>query len=516
MSHFSRLFCTTALSAALLPGLANADVTADDVWQNMQDYMATLGGSNTISASRQGDTISVSESTLAYELPFGIGQLNLDFSGFSITEIGDGTVSVDYSDLVTYGVAVNIKGKGSFSAKLDFTFDEYKTIASGIPGDVTYTWSTNGMNVHARDVKLDRINPPEGGQEEFTMNADGKVADMSGVMRVQVAELVKTQSSYSIGKQETSFGFSLNGDGVAFIGGAQSVEATSNTFLPRNGMDLMNLAAALRDGLSFEVNSKTIGYHTSQVVEEKGEVVSSQTTRVQEQTAKYALDQTSVRVSGTALDGDIEAPPGKDIPFPVKFHLDSARGGMTLPLLASDDLQDVGYNFDLQGLSISGDLWDMVDPQKTLSRDPMVMEMDLAASVLNKVDWLDFMAVKARFDAGEVPIELHEMKLNTLTLDAVGAKLTGSGSGSFDNSDLESFGGFPKPTGVIDLALRGGNGLLDNLVAMGLMSDEDAMGARMATAVFTAPDPDAGEDALKSRLEMTGEGHILANGQRLQ
>jgi len=507
MSHFSRLFCTAALSVALLPGIASADVTADDVWQNLQDYTATLGGSFTASATRQGDTLTISPSTLSYNFPFEVGQLTLDFSGFGMVENGDGTVAITYAEPITYGAVVTIKDKGSFSAKLDFKMDGHETIASGTPGDVTYTWGTKQIEFATRDVELHLDDPTMEKPDAFEVTAKGMVSDMSGAVRIQVAELVSSQSTLSMGKQEMSFDASIDGSHIAYVGGAQSAEAMANTSLPRNGMDIMNLAAALRDGLSFQSEATTVGYYTSQITEENGEVVSSQTTRAQEQFVQYELDQSSLRVKGTVQGANVEVQPGKDIPFPLKLALESGQGGMTLPLLAADDLQDVGYDFDLQGLSVSDDLWDMVDPQKTLSRDPMVVEMDLVARVLNKVDWLDFMAVKASFDAGDVPIELHEMKLNTLTLDA---------AGSFDNSDLESFGGFPKPTGVIDLALFGANGLMDNLVAMGLLTDEDATGARMAAAVFTKPDPDSGEDALTSRLEMTDEGHILANGQRIK
>lgn len=52
---------------------------------------------------------------------------------------------------------------------------------------------------------------------------------------------------------------------------------------------------------------------------------------------------------------------------------------------------------------------------------------------------------------------------------------------------METYGGFPKPTG-----------------------------ARMMLGVVAKPDPDAGEDAMKTRLEITEQGHILANGQRLR
>ena len=68
--------------------------------------------------------------------------------------------------------------------------------------------------------------------------------------------------------------------------------------------------------------------------------------------------------------------------------------------------------------------------------------------------------------------------------------------------------------GAVDLKLTGGNALLDTLVASGLVPAQTAMGARMILGIFAVPD--AGEDTLKSRLEFTRDGSILANGQRIK
>ena len=260
----------------------------------------------------------------------------------------------------------------------------------------------------------------------------------------------------------------------------------------------------------------TKGAHRSEVGLKDGEVVSETSSRVGEQLVDYGLDQTGLRIDATVLDAEVDMKPSKDIPFALQFQVDKGRGHVVLPLSTSSELQDFTYAFSLEGVDMADSLWALFDPQEKLPRDPVNVTTDFTGKVLNKVNWLDFLTVKATFDKGEVPVEIHEVTMNGLLLEMAGAKLTGSGAASFDNSDLESRGGLPKPSGAVDLVLSGGNGLLDNLVAMGLVSDQDATGARMAVAVFTAPDPDAGEDVLKSRLEMNEEGHILANGQRIQ
>ena len=105
------------------------------------------------------------------------------------------------------------------------------------------------------------------------------------------------------------------------------------------------------------------------------------------------------------------------------------------------------------------------------------------------------------------------MNVNALQLTVAGADLTGTGAFTFDNTDLETYGGMPKPTGKLALKLVGGNGLMDKLVALGVLPEDQAMSARMMLSMFA--NPGAGEDELNSELEFK-DGGFFANGQQLQ
>jgi hypothetical protein len=110
--------------------------------------------------------------------------------------------------------------------------------------------------------------------------------------------------------------------------------------------------------------------------------------------------------------------------------------------------------------------------------------------------------------------EIHALTVNALTLAIAGARLTGAGDFTFDNADMSTFPGMPRPEGALDLQLTGGNTLMDTLVAMGLLPEEQAMGARMMLGLFARPG--SGPDSLTSRIEITPDGQLLANGQRLR
>ena len=113
----------------------------------------------------------------------------------------------------------------------------------------------------------------------------------------------------------------------------------------------------------------------------------------------------------------------------------------------------------------------------------------------------------------DVPGELNGIQLTELTVRAAGAEITGDGAFTFDNSDLDTFDGFPRPEGDVNLAINGINGLVDKLIQMGIVPEDQAMMPRMMLGMFATP---VGDDMLTSKIEVNSEGHVLANGQRLR
>ena len=96
---------------------------------------------------------------------------------------------------------------------------------------------------------------------------------------------------------------------------------------------------------------------------------------------------------------------------------------------------------------------------------------------------------------------------------AVGASLTGKGAFDVDTMALMMSQGMSGAEGALDLSLTGANGLMDKLVAMGLVPQDQVMGVRMMMGMFAVP---AGDDAFTSKIEVKKDGQILANGQRIK
>ena len=205
--------------------------------------------------------------------------------------------------------------------------------------------------------------------------------------------------------------------------------------------------------------------------------------------------------SAISISGDM-------IPLPsVNLKMAESGGTLKMPLVPGEDPQNFGLGINLTGLEIDDMIWGLFDPTGQLPRDPATLIIDIAGKGILTEDYTS--PEFAENPNAAPPGTLEEVSVNNLLLTLAGAELTGDGAFTFDNSI-----GIPIPSGVANLKLVGGNGLLDTLVAMGLVPEEQAMGARMMLGLFARPGD--GADTLISTIEMKEDGSILANGQRIR
>ena len=108
-------------------------------------------------------------------------------------------------------------------------------------------------------------------------------------------------------------------------------------------------------------------------------------------------------------------------------------------------------------------------------------------------------------------IEPQDLTLERYRVSAAGAEIIGKGAVTFDNSGTE-----PLPIGTATFEFKGLNALIARLIEAGLITDQDATSARMGMAMMAAPAPSGDEDHLISEIEMTAEGHVYVNGNRMK
>lgn len=195
----------------------------------------------------------------------------------------------------------------------------------------------------------------------------------------------------------------------------------------------------------------------------------------------------------------------KEMPMPP-FEASLSRLLMELeaPLKQTEEPVPAVVRLGLEGLEVSDTLWGMLDPAGTLPREAVNLNIDVGL----KLKWLVDVMEAERFRGP--PVAVSEIEIVDISLSAAGASFKATGAAEVDNSKMP-----PMPVGEVNLDLKGGIGLIDKLVSIGLVPEQQAQMVKMMSGMFAVPGED-GPDHLVSKIEMKEDGAILANGQRVR
>lgn len=510
MTLFARYSSSTALAICLGTSAAYADVTAANVWNNWRDYMSDMGYEVTGTESQSGDTLTVSDVRMEIDMSTDEDAMNaaMTMDSLTFTEVGDGSVSIQ----IPATSVITLDGKPEdgkpFDLTIDYVQDGLDMVVTGDPDDLTYTYSADSLVMKLAKLTVD--GKPVGPE---VARVDVSLADLSGVSRILQGDLRNITQTMTTGPVTYDMTFaSPDDDGSATINGnIESMSFTGGGDVPTVG-DPSDVNAMIDAGFGFE-GEFTYGNGKTDVKfdgpDGGGNVNSSSTGGA----LTVAMSEDGLSYSGSQSGLAIKALMSQ-MPIPIDLNMENMAFGLMIPVQKSDEEQDFGLKLAFEGFTMSDVLWGMFDPQAQLPRDPATVAVDLEGKATLLVNFMDPQEAAAMETSGEAPGELNALDINDITVEAAGAALNGSGAFTFDNTDTTTFDGMPKPTGSLDLTLVGGNGLIDKLVAMGLLPEEQAMGARMMMGLFAVPGD--GEDSLKSKLEINEDGHVLANGQRLK
>ena len=495
-----------AISVFMSGSAAYADVTAEQVWQDWKDYMAGFGYEMTADESTSGDTLTVDNLMMTMQVPEEQGTMTMSMGQFNFTDNGDGTVSMSIPSELPLSIAMDPVEGEAVDAKIDYNTKGFSVIISGDPDDMTYNYSVAELTLALAELVVEGT-PVDLGTLSMTM------ADITGSSNMKVGDQRSTTQRINSGP--VSFTMDVTdpdtGGKALISGNYESMGFTGSGTLPTD-MDATQMAAMLDAGFAFD-GGFTFGNGGAEFnIVEEGQTVQG-TTRTGGGTLDLALDAGKLHYAGQATDYQVNMS-GGEIPFPVEMAMQQAAFNLMIPVSSDEAEQDFAFGLTLGDFTMSDLIWGIFDPGAQLPRDPATIALDLSGKVKMLVDLMDPGAMEAVEQGEGSPGELTALDLNGLTVSVAGAELTGDGAFTFDNSDTTTFDGMPAPTGAVDLKLVGGNGLLDTLVAMGLLPEDQAMGARMMMGMFAVPGE--GEDTLTSKIEVSGDGQVKANGQRIR
>lgn len=502
MSFFRRAGLTSLLAlASAMP--AAADITPEQAWEFWRSLHEGTGFSVTASSERrEGDRLilegvvaSGKTSTMKAELPMGQVVLR---------DRGDGSVEMTLAPSMEVSVAVSEPNSEPVQMKMRIDQQGYAVVISG-------DLDTPVLDITADLLTVTQDSPVVNGAE-MPMEMQVTLNNLSGQASV-AGDQAKRNIAYGFEAETAEFAMAAtnpqNGGAMEMSFVADGLSASFEGDLPTAMTPEADLAALMRQGLQGGGTYQTGAVEFTFAMQEADNEI----------TAAGTIDSTVLDVSLTprgmgytsTANGLAFAVEGSSIPFPdLNFAAQTYQFGLLLPLLKGDQPDDFALKLRLVDLVIPDSIWGLVDPEARLARDPASIVIDTTG----KLQLLKDLVAPPEQMGDDLPGELHALDLGQLQLKAAGAELTGTGAFTFDNSDKQTFPGMPRPTGKADLRLVGGNGLMDNLVALGLVPQDQVMGIRMMLALFARPGE--GPDTLTSTIEVTREGQVLANGQRIQ
>lgn len=487
------------VSALLTSTAAFADVTAEEVWADWQKSMALYGsdGLTVGETVTDGNTLTVRALTMSFSDEFST--ISSDLGPLVFTENGDGSVSVTTPD--SYTMVVDLEDDVS----LDLVISQQDAVitVTGEPGAMNYDFSADSYTIEVAEIRGD------------TDGVEGDIfAKINGVSGSYTSPEADTgEMTYTMGVDSVDLLVDVkepDGEGFALVSGKlQELSATGTMAVPE-GVDFDDPDTLFANGFAVESN---MSYQSGEfLIDFKDEFdAGTITTRMGEGGFAVAMnaETLSYEVSADGVDISAQVP---DLPFPVNFSWNVAETGFAMPVAATEEAAPFGFNFALTDVSISEDIWAMADPAGALPHDPISIELALSGMAKLFFDLFDPEQAEAMAFA-DVPGELYALTLEKLRLSAVGGEVTGNGDFTFDNTDLETFDGLPRPAGELNVVIKGANALIDNAVNMGLLPQEQAGMGRLFMGMFTTP---TGDDELTSTIEINDQGHIMANGQRIQ
>ena len=500
MMHSTTLRGAVCVAALFAGGTAHADVTAAEVWENIKTQMEIYGedGLTVGSEASAGGTVNVSDITLT----FSDDDVTMvtEVGDMSFVEQGDGTVLVTMDE--SYPMVIT--GADGVVITIDVTQTNLALVVSGEPDAMNYAVTADSYGIAFRDA-VD-------GDVTFTGDASLTASGLSGSYVVTSGEMQEIVSDLTASSVDVLVDFQLPGGNGEYITGAAKINnltSVGEATIPMD-VDMDNPDNIFIDGFGFsggyEIASADYVFDINAEGDQaSGSVTTGSVSLSAEMNAQTVAYQSATQdISVSLLTSEF--------PLPVEMSMAQYGVNFRMPVGVTEEPAPFALGFDLVDLEISEMLWSIFDPGAVLPRDPATLQIGLSGTAKALIDLFDPANADA-FDSPEVPYEPYSLSIDTLRLSAAGALITGGGSFTFDNSDTQTFAPLPRPEGDALVEITGLNGLLDNLVAMGLVPEDQVMGPRMMMGMFARA---TGDDQMEIAVEVLPGGQVNVNGNRVR
>lgn len=540
----NRPLATSALALILGAGPALADVTPAEVWQSLQDSYEQMGYAVEVGSEDASDeAITVTDVVLTIDGEADAPDMVLTLPEIVLTAVGDGTVRSVVGGQMTLESSAVPEGDSEavgFSMTMDAPGNE--TISSGTPEALTHDVAMPTLTMSGRaldnqnEVPLNATLTGVTGSQTVTTAADGS-SSQTFEGRADAMEAQITASGPSLAAAETPETTPDATDAPEAPDAPDAPEAPAATAETDDFQATISIAdltmqgdgtspageinfgnqptQALQAGFggkgSFGMGATSGSFTASTLTSDGSRNDSEGSFQAAGGTLAVGISADGLSYEGSMTDMTTNLT-ATDMPFPISYAAAENRFRLAMPIVASDQEQPFALTYVLDGLTLDDAIWQALDPEAALPRDPASLTIDLEGNALLTQNFMDPdfpQQVEPGPDgAAPMPLQPRSLTIKELALDAVGATVDLTGALTFGDDPSQ-------PVGTIEGTFGGINGLLDTLVAMGVVPQEQLMGPRMMMAMFARP-VEGSEDQLQTEIEFREGGAIFANGQQIQ
>ena len=494
-----------ALPLVFLPGTALADISPQDVWDNLTSTYAAAGMTLEGAPAATSNGLQIDGAVIRVTYPIVGGSATLSFPAMTLTDQGDGTVAVETPATYVMEFAADIPdGSGLVTGNITIAQTGASSVASGDPADIIYTSSADTLDVLISDLSV------PGSDFDFNMELDTE--GFTSTTRITEGENLTILTDIVNGASTSKL--SLNSEFMQQEStGTSGIIRTGSTIVLPPDLNILDLTPALMAGLSISLSSDSQGSTGTTVTQLDGLPTSEQSQFIGPSKATVEIDRDGMRATGTGDSIEFSFLDESLLTFPISGSAIDMRFDFAVPLVAQETPQDFKYAFGLSELALSEDLWGMFDPAQALDRSLTDINFDVSGSLnwgLNAFNIEELMALE---DAQTSPITVNSVSINDFSLATLGAAAKAIGAFTFDNADTQTIPGMPRPEGTATVTASGLNAVIDQLVGAGFLQEEDVMMPRMMMGMFART---VGDDMLETVVEVNPEGHVIVNGQRMR
>ena len=484
-----------------------AELSVDQVWDDIVKRTKSSGYKVSTIQSRSDRMLVLSKLNLRHENLDEGYSLNVNLGDMHLIPNNDGSVTLSPSNTIAWDFLFLDAERDTMTVKLIQRTKNLSIVASGTVGQISYDYSAERIDLVFDEFELRR-------DKMRSDEADLRISllDVIGKSEITGDALLETLSSFS----------AKNIDFMVLF--APKEEPYEGTWKTRLSNVAFASAGQVPDGISLQDVSSALsaGYNNSSVFEfEAGETDVSFNSGSQgfvfESSSTGGTASNTIAMKGLKSTSEIRSvkfsSSGDLLPFPLKALLGSLALRANLPVMPLPEQQAFVLNLELNELFLSEAVWNAFDPLNDLPHDPISLNLDVQGVMLLLKNVLGSGMSKADLNDFTAIASIVSLSFKSLMFSGFGAEVLAQGEFEFDNEDLKTFGGMPRPEGWANVKLMGINGFLEKAVKMGLIGSQQAMGAQMAIGMFALP---IGNDMTQTEVAIDKNGSVFANGQKLR